>query len=57
MTNPMSNAPWWNLIFEIAALPAVNALLPFVAVGILSLVIFAVSRAFRQPQGQLPSAK
>ena len=30
MTNPTENAPWWNLLLEIVALPAVNAALPFV---------------------------
>jgi hypothetical protein len=27
MTKPTENAPWWNLLFEIVALPAVNAAL------------------------------
>jgi len=48
MTNPLQNAPWWNMLFEIAALPAVNAALPFVAVAVLALALIGVGRAFRK---------
>jgi hypothetical protein len=57
MTNPMTNAPWWNLLFEIAALPAMNALLPFVAVGILALGLVALTRLFRHSQNHTPPAE
>jgi hypothetical protein len=38
MTNPTESAPWWNLLLEIVALPAVNAALPFVFAAILAFV-------------------
>jgi hypothetical protein len=44
MTNPTENAPWWNLLLEIVALPAVNAALPFVFAAILAFALLAVGR-------------
>jgi hypothetical protein len=52
MTNPMENAPWWNMLFEITAVPAVNALLPFVLVGILAFVLVGVRRVLKRRQKQ-----
>jgi hypothetical protein len=47
MSNPAENAPWWNLLVEIAALPAVNAALPFVFATILAFALIAVGRALK----------
>jgi len=47
MTNPEENASWWNLLFEIAALPAVNAALPFVFATILAFALIGVGLAFK----------
>ncbi len=47
MTNPTENAPWWNLLLEIVALPAVNAVLPFVFAAILAFALLAVARALK----------
>ena len=47
MTNPTESAPWWNLLLEIVALPAVNAVLPFVLAAILVFVLLAVGRALK----------
>jgi len=47
MTNPTENAPWWNLLLEIVALPAVNAALPFVFAAILAFALLAVGRALK----------
>jgi hypothetical protein len=44
MTNPAENAPWWNLLLEIVALPAVNAALPFVLAAILAFALLGVGR-------------
>jgi uncharacterized integral membrane protein len=52
MTNPMENAPWWNMLFEITAVPAVNALLPFVLVGILAFVLVGVRSVLKRRQKQ-----
>jgi len=48
MTNPMENAPWWNMLFEITALPAVNAVLPFVFATILALALIGVGRVLKK---------
>jgi hypothetical protein len=47
MTNPTENAPWWNLLFEIVALPAVNAALPVVFAAILAFALLGVGRALK----------
>jgi hypothetical protein len=47
MTNPTENAPWWNLLLEIIALPAVNGALPFVFATILAIALLAVGRALK----------
>ena len=47
MTNPTDDAPWWNMLFEIAALPAVNAALPFVLAAILGLALVGVGRVLK----------
>jgi uncharacterized integral membrane protein len=52
MTNPMENAPWWNMLFETAALPAVNALLPFALAAILLFVFVGIRRALKLRQKQ-----
>ena len=44
MTNPMGKAPWWNMLLEIAALPAVSAALPVFAEGGLSSFGFGGAR-------------
>jgi len=38
----MASAPWWNLLFEIVALPVMNTLLPFMLAGILAIVLLAL---------------
>jgi hypothetical protein len=48
----MENAPWWNLLFEITALPAVNAMLPFVLAGILVVVLLALRRILKRWQNR-----
>jgi hypothetical protein len=48
MTKPTENAPWWNLLFEIVALPAVNAALPFVFGAILAVALVGVGRALKR---------
>jgi hypothetical protein len=52
MNNPMENAPWWNTLFEITALPAVNAALPFVFAVILAFALVGVGRALKRGQRQ-----
>ncbi len=47
MANPTETAPWWNLLLEIVALPAVNAALPFVFAAILGFALLAVGRALK----------
>ena len=47
MTNPAEGAPWWNLLLEIVALPAVNAALPFVFAAILAFALLGVGRALK----------
>ena len=55
MTNPAENAPWWNLLLEIVALPAVNAALPFVLAAILAFALLAVGRPLKgRKQHHLP---
>ena len=50
MNDPMENAPWWNMLFEITALPAVNAALPFVFAAILAFALVGVVRVFKRRQ-------
>jgi hypothetical protein len=47
MTNPTENAPWWNLLLEIVALPAMNAALPFVCAAILAIALLDVGCALK----------
>jgi hypothetical protein len=55
MTNPMENAPWWNMLFEITALPAVNAALPFVFAAILAFALIGIGRVLkRRKQSRSP---
>jgi hypothetical protein len=48
MMNPMESAPWWITLFEITALPAVNAALPFVLAAILAVALIGVWRALKR---------
>ncbi len=55
MSNPTENAPWWNLLFEIVALPAVNAALPFVFGAVLAVVLVGVGRALKKTKAASPA--
>jgi len=57
MTNPMMNAPWWDMLFEIVALPAINVLLPFMLVGILAAAYFVLRSIFHRRVSRLPATK
>jgi hypothetical protein len=53
----MASAPWWNLLFEIVALPVMNTLLPFVLAGILAIVLLALGSILKRPQNRPRSPK
>jgi len=55
--NPLANAPWWNMLFEIAALPVVNAVLPMLLALALAVVLIALGRLFHRSHKPLPPAE
>jgi hypothetical protein len=55
MTNPTTDAPWWNMLVEIIGLPALDALLPFVLAGILAVGLVALGAMVKRIQNRPPS--
>jgi hypothetical protein len=55
--NPLANAPWWNMLFEIAALPIINAVLPMLLAALLAVVLIALGRMFHRSHRQVPPAE